>query len=456
MVPAPPAVTESSWARVRSHDHLESSTPQALAPRRHPGPALAVELPVLALLLSTVSFRAREAVELAAHPLDGVAILALTFTGIAGLLGFVALLSPVRASVRKPVMTLPTEVYALYVFIAAVGVLVSSMPFLTAYRVLQLVVTLTVLTGAVRCSGSDALLRIERVLIWWATIRLTLVWGGVLFSPQRALEQVGGPFAYRIEGVYPPTPSNTVGTFAVLLVAWSLARLLRPGAERSTRRWSTWALSAFGFVTLLGSQYRTGYAALAVAIALLLIVRRGQVLGRLLLGLLVVVALAGTGVLDTSEQYVLRGQSLERATELSGRVNWWSLVLPVWEQSPVIGAGLRTASRLALGQAGFGDVGTIHSTWVEALVGTGLLGVAFLAGSLLLTWRRAVSEARLPSGRLAPLLLVAVITVRSLTGTSIEDAGYLTTLFLVIGFSLTRHASAPKTPSATRSLSNDP
>ena len=94
------------------------------------------------------------------------------------------------------------------------------------------------------------------------------------------------------------------------------------------------------------------------------------------------------------------------------------------EESPLFGRGLLTASRYeVLAKLGSIYTSSIHGTWVEALVGTGLVGVAFLASSFLVTGSRAFFATKRPGGRVVPLLLVVILLVRSVTGPTFEVAG---------------------------------
>ena len=102
------------------------------------------------------------------------------------------------------------------------------------------------------------------------------------------------------------------------------------------------------------------------------------------------------------EPYALRGQTPEEARELSSRLDYWSAALPVWRESPLIGKGLLTGTRFeVLAPLGLTFTSGIHSTWVEALVGTGVIGLALVSLSFLITFKRAFVLA-LWSGDLVP------------------------------------------------------
>jgi O-antigen ligase len=115
----------------------------------------------------------------------------------------------------------------------------------------------------------------------------------------------------------------------------------------------------------------------------------------------------------------------------------------VWERSPVIGRGLSTGTRFeVLAPAGFTRTSTIHSTWVEALVGTGAVGVGLLFLAFLLVLLRSLGEALRRKGRIVPVLLVAVLTVQSITGPTIELFSMNALLFLTIALTLDRRPAA--------------
>jgi O-antigen ligase len=151
----------------------------------------------------------------------------------------------------------------------------------------------------------------------------------------------------------------------------------------------------------------------------------------------IAVAIAGPIILARAQPYVLRGQTEQRASELSGRVHFWQLAIPVWKESPVIGRGLLTASRFeVLDPAGLGRISTIHSAWIEALVGTGVAGTALLAGSVLVAWRRALAKALRKKGRLLAVVILTTVSVESFTGSDFAIFGLGAMLFLLVALSL--------------------
>jgi hypothetical protein len=72
---------------------------------------------------------------------------------------------------------------------------------------------------------------------------------------------------------------------------------------------------------------------------------------------------------------------------------------------------------------------------VEALVGTGVLGLAALAAFLMVSMWRAFTLAIRPHARIVPLLALMTLAVRSFTGDTFESGGLycLITLIFVMG-----------------------
>ncbi|MBA3430660.1 MAG: hypothetical protein H0U16_04155, partial [Actinobacteria bacterium] len=63
---------------------------------------------------------------------------------------------------------------------------------------------------------------------------------------------------------------------------------------------------------------------------------------------------------------------------------------------------------------------TIHGTWVEALVGTGVVGTLMLFSFVVVCWKRALQLGLSNMNKVLPALIMTVMTVRSLTGSSFE------------------------------------
>lgn len=416
----------------------------------------ALEVPVWLLLISTLVIRVRDEQGLAANPLDQAALLRVACIGAALLLGWMALV----LERRRPGFEagrLTTRVFRLfsyYVLVVFAGSLMSVLPTLTAYRGVELATLLVVYAGARRMVGPAAIGRIERVLYWWLVVSIASVWLGVVLFPHTAIVHIDSPIPWQIEGVLPVISSNGVGGLGGLLALWSLIRFWEARARSGVGSRFDIAMGALGIVTLVAAQYRTGYIAATLGLLILLALRKRLALAGVLFAVAITVGIAGPIIVARAQPYLLRGQTAQRASELSGRVHFWELAIPVWKESPIIGKGLLTASRFeVLAPAGLGRISTIHGTWIEALLGTGVVGVALLAAAVLVAWRRAIAEALRRGGRLLPITILTLLTVQSFTGSDYAVFGFSTMLFMVVALSLPDPFSrrrGPRDPSLIR------
>jgi O-antigen ligase len=396
-----------------------------------------VELPILLLLFLDVYYpRARAAGDLAGNPLDAAGLVKLSAVGLAILIGGLAFAT---TTARPRPKTAPFRLFVLYVVVVFFGLSASVDPLLTTFRGLELAAAVVVVAGAYRRYGQAAVARLER-LLYGAIVALVLsVWVGVVVAKSEALVPTpSSPLPSQIQGVYPMIASNGVGTLGVILALWSLGRLLSTSPRERMHRPAAIGLTALGVVTLVAAQYRTGYAAFAAGLALLLALRGQRLLAAAFAAFAAVAMYWGLAAIGTStEPLLLRGDTPERASELSGRISMWHAAMPFWHESPIFGRGLMTSTRLeVLPSIGLSDTSTIHGTWIETLVGTGLVGTALLGAALLLLVYRALVESVQRNGRIVPALLVTSLIVRSLTGGSVESLGIGALLLVVFGLAL--------------------
>ena len=396
---------------------------------------LAVEAPILLLAVGTLVLRVRATEDLAENPLDPAGLFRLACVGAAGLLAFVSLLVPRPGSqshgslFRSPLF----RIYLVYVFAVFLGAPLSEQPLLTAYRGVELTIAVLVFGAAYRRAGPAAARRIQSLLYWFAIAMLCSVWVGVVTTPSLAVREVSAgfenvttPIPWQIEGVFPTISSNLVGALAALVGFWTIGRMI---AEKDTfSPLLGRAVVVFSFITLIAAQYRTGYVAVLVAGFVAVVILKKKVVATLVVAIAIAAFVSGFASLAPAEDFVLKGQDVATtsATTLTGRLEWWEHALPVWRESPIIGKGLLTATRFEVLSALGVDTGsTIHSTWVEALLGTGVVGVALLLLYLVWTWALALSVASKNAGHAVPALLLSVITIRGLTGSSFEIFSYL-------------------------------
>lgn len=363
-------------------------------------------------LFSTFTFRSRDSSELAAQLIDSAGAVRMGLLMAAGL---TLLLS------GFPLLRFrgPAAAYAAYAATATLGVLAAVSPTLVLFRVVELTFVALLATAWMSCAGLLGFI--------YNFIRLNLVSVVITAAivPSLAFTQAdGGIYAYRLRGVIPTQSANGVGSLAVvaLLIAYSHPKL----------RSIPWA--TFSVVILLATQYRTGWIAAAVGLVIIEL-PKGHMGRRVTVIASGFCVAAGLAALDFGRVWQ-RGQSDTNLSTLSGRTRMWETGLDVVERSPIVGTGLSSGTRLEV-VAQLGDsltaASTLHNTWIEILVGTGIVGVAAAATFVVMVGRRAIAAH--PSLRPCLVAVFVATIIRGGSGTTFELGGWMALLLVAIAYS---------------------
>jgi O-antigen ligase len=382
---------------------------------------------VLALLIaSTFVWRTRTTTALDSNPLDAAALVRVGLVVTAGLAALVM-------AVREPVVrALPGSLRWLraYVAVAAISGLASPLPLQGSYRAFELAVGLVALVGAISLLRERAPAILVRFLVRTIGCLVAVIWLEALVAPAKAWSPSVSVLPYELQGYLPQYSSNTVGLFGGLLALYGLAEAGR------TRRANGLALVA-GLATLVASQYRTGIVAFIVVGLLVLWRRRpGRVAVLLVAVLPVVVGLGWARISEQSAQLFDKGRP-ELVGSLDSRTVYWRAAAPFIRQRPLLGWGINVESRRVLASLGDETTSTIHSTWVEALLGTGVVGTFFLALAFVSALRQGLRARASPLG-LAVAAMLGFMCIRSVTGTTVEifDVGFV--IFVALAFAAAR------------------
>jgi O-antigen ligase len=366
-----------------------------------------------ALVISTFVWRDRTTTQLDTNPLDSAGLVRVVLIALAALMLFAWLPAMVTAVRRVP---LPLRFYGLYLAVALLSAVLSPLPLQALYRVAELSVGLFAVLVAPVLFGENAGERILNVVMATISLILALVWIEALLMPARAWLHVYfyGFIPVQLHGAVPDFPSNTVGMLGGLLALWGLSikrgnPFLRHGA------------SLLGIATLVATGYRTGLIGLLLAGGLILWLRRrfGWTLLAVTAVVVILAALGTSGLEATGEKAISHGQTRSQLQTLDSRTFYWNEAQTLVAQRPALGWGLNVGSREALVSLGEDSTSSLHSTWFEALVGTGYTGLVCLVlafiSALFCAWR--VCDHPIGPSIVAMLLF---LLVRSVTGTTIE------------------------------------
>ncbi len=224
----------------------------------------------------------------------------------------------------------------------------------------------------------------------WALYGMLLasVWLGVVLWPQNALYSSfsTGVLGARLQGVLPAVGSNGVGTYAAILATIALCRLLPIAGKKTDRTWYILLFIA-SLATVVMSQTRSALAGLLFALFLMLLFSKRLGLSTFLT-FVVGPILVASSVGGLIWSFLERGQDTAQLESLSSRMQWWSFAFQKFLERPLTGYGAYAAGRFAvMAQIGNTETSTMHSDYVEMIVGTGIWGlIPFLVVLIGIWW----------------------------------------------------------------------
>jgi O-antigen ligase len=277
-------------------------------------------------------------------------------------------------------------------------------PAVTIYKSFEYFAALFLVASALSMIRARPLTRTfqERLLLtkalfdWYWVLILALllaVYLGILVWPTKAFASSIGLFSFKLQGVFPQVSSNGVGDFAAIIGTVVGARLLcrpREGAAgqrltKSSRLIYTLVL-AFAAITMILAQSRSPILGFLLAMIVVSIAAH-----RYRIFLLATVFLCAMffsnygGVNDVTYDYMKRGQDEGNVESLSGRTGYWEAAFDATLEQPVGGYGAYAGGRYVLDRIDNSGVSSLHNTYMELFVGTGVVGLAILVAGLLAT-----------------------------------------------------------------------
>lgn len=377
--------------------------------------------------IGTLTWRTRSSTDLSANAVDSAAAVRLIADFFAAaVVALAAVRSPSSGSAAappreacpdsRPPRVGPIWLYAGYILIVAIGSLMAVRPELVVFRALDLTVCLVVSVALGIWLTFDEITSLAYRVV--TTLSGAIIASALAFPSQGiSAAKAGGVIPIRLQGVYPTLSYNSVGVVGVIVYSLALA-----GAARRRNLGVS-----LGVALVILSQYRTGYVALPCIYAVYLLASGGA--KRLAIAILAPCVYILSRSAAFQNAWIRGEQASHSTTTLSGRTVWWDYAIDVASRSPVVGTGLTSGSRYEVLSERLGntEASTIHGTWIEVYLGTGILGLLTL-GSFV-TWA-VWASVKWRSQSLVPLLLTTALLVRSLTGSSIELASWLLALWL--------------------------
>lgn len=205
--------------------------------------------------------------------------------------------------------------------------------------------------------------------------------------PELALSGEGADSG-RLQSIVPRISANLLGVVAAV---GAIAASLRIGPRWARPGWVRVGIIAASVAILFATQSRFATAAGGIALVVVIIVAAHRTMAGA--GLLwisfgigfvaLAVAAQTESFTDSIAAYVLRDQTVEAFSTLTGRTVAWDYALLLVQERPMFGHGYYVGTRLVLpsvfGRFAQYNYSNIDSTWLETAVNVGWVGVVFLA-----------------------------------------------------------------------------
>jgi O-antigen ligase len=312
----------------------------------------------------------------------------------------------------------------IYLFVALASVLFSAAPLVTFAKVFELSAGLAAVASI--ALGPEARSRIRRtlgvVIALDAALLITALLGFFLIPDTFSALQSRPGFFTDLTLTSPFAHNNGLSATGALLAAFALAKALENPKEKATRWWVLFVLGTAGTVLASGRQ---GVAIWVASVAILTFIHRRSLFFLLLApAAAAMVAWYGADIME-----VLSRDRPQNFTNLTGRLTFWETAIDVWRDHPWTGYGFGAGGRfVALESIGRSGITSLHSGYIEALVGVGLFGVIPLAYAL---FRTMAWSARKLLARSETTIAILIVPLILRTFVSMGFGGWLNAEFVL-------------------------
>jgi hypothetical protein len=342
----------------------------------------------LMIFASALVFRVRGAEDIHQDPVDAWAVYRIILEFVVGSILFMRLALR-RTSWIGSLFRGFTGVLACFAFVQLASTMWSVFPAWTFYKSCEYLGDVALLAAILATIHSIE--DYKDLFDWtWTLYGLLLlsVWIGVVLWPRDALYPQGfkvGVIGVWLTGVMPHVSANDVGTFGAMIALVALSRLLPIDGEKRSRPWYGLLFTA-GAVTMVLAQTRTAFAGFFLGIFLILLFSKRFALSALIT-FVVMPALLLSSLGSLMWDFLERGESERGLQTLSSRTVWWSFAWEKFVERPITGFGAYAAGRFeVMAQLGNSKTASMHSDYLEVIVGTGLWGMIPFLIALVAAW----------------------------------------------------------------------
>ncbi len=325
---------------------------------------------------------------------------------------------------------------ALYAGIAMISSFYSPFPLLSLWKGFEVLshVAVGIMVGGSLHQREDIEHVINIILLAMLFLVISALASSII-SPSLAFAKMEhtGQMAFMLRGVYPRINANTLSQISAIVAACSLCCFF--SVEKTTSRFGALLVFVMALACLLLSHSRTSLLIFFPAVCFIVMFFRAKIIAFTTLWIGIILVLSGF-VIDNVIAYILRGQSKELFLCLSGRTDFWDLVLEKIYESPIIGHGFYASQRMSWGTS------TVDNTYLEVLLGVGIVGLTFFCMAVISVflnlWKANQWNSQKnidPNWRLVWIqqtVIFLFLFFRSLTGPSFQILHPSLTIFIIV------------------------
>lgn len=402
-------------------------------------------LPVYLLLLSFLLFESRDFAQAQSSPVSLNNLNRLI--GISGAF-FLAAYTLLKNGipVRLPI---ELKLYSIYLFIALLSsFFYSDWLFYSIWKVFEVFTTFIVSVYIVRLNivNSNTIQNLYETCILFFKFLIIMTILGVFIHPDAAIRPPTGEATvavfgkaivpYQLFGTIFRLNANTLGGMSAIILLVSSFRLIYLPRKCLN---VIWVLISFGILVL--AQSRTAWIGLLASILLLLLIHKA-LSKKIKVVAFITIILAILAFSNSIILYLTRGTSIDNLQNMTGRSIWWEIAINEYLNSSffeqVIGLGFMTSSRTILSTALDKTVATLHSDYMDALISTGILGLATISLIVIIAFIKVIKLSRIKNIIVLELCgIIIILLIRTITGTTITSQNP----FLLLFFSVVMYLS---------------
>lgn len=297
------------------------------------------------LFLSGLVFRTRSAADIGQDPLDGWALLRVGLVFIAALVLFLRLTLR-RSRWTRSLFSGVVGVFLLYPVFSLVSTAWSVSPPWTFYKSVEFLTDVLLLATIVATLETvEEYRRLVNLTLILLGLLIASAWIGAVIDPSDALFADSTvrimTLPARLVGVFPIVSCNELSAASAILGLIALCRLFGKG-EGQKHRIGYQLLFMVAMVTLVITQTRGAFAAFFIGLVLLLILLRRfrlAAVAGISSFLLLAALLLFTHFGKTAQDFLMRGQTADQASGISGRAEIWQDAFDSISEHPWMGYG---------------------------------------------------------------------------------------------------------------------